>query len=168
MPFLVIFLLIKFFLPLTIFKFPFISSWLNYFYDTADGDILMHFNMNSNLYQLIDKSADYLTYIVMLYVGLGWKIRNTVITLFIYRTIGQILFFINSNDLFFFIFPNFLEPLFLIYSFLIYKYKNKGHIIYKNKLYIIWSLIIVFKMWNEWSLHVSRNDLSTSLFGFNN
>jgi len=162
--------IIKFLIPLTIFRFPFGASLTNFILDSIDGDILMHFGMPFSVYAPLDKIADYLTYIVMFLVGRKWKIGKLIIALFIFRTIGQFMFFATNNDLFMFYFPNFLEPLFLVYSFLLFKNKSevKAYKSYKKYLLIIWILIVVFKMWNEHNVHLGHIDLSEKYLGINN
>lgn len=160
----------KFLLPITIFRFPFGASLTNFILDTIDGDVLMHFGMPFSVYAPLDKLADYVTYIVMFLVGRKWKIGKLILGLFIFRTIGQLLFFTTGNDLFLFFFPNFLEPLFLVYSFLLFKHKSEGKAFksYKKYLLVIWVLIIIFKMWNEYNVHLGHIDLSEKYLGINN
>src|SRR3989304_3270606 len=49
---------------------------------------------------------------------------------------------------YFFYFQNFLEPLLLIYTYLIFKNKNekKAFSIYKKHLVLIWGIILVYKV----------------------
>ena len=164
--YLIIFL--KFFIPSLIIKFPFQTVWLNYFLDIIDGDILLNLGLNEYSYQTIDKFADFISYIFMLLVSLNWQIRKTVIALFIYRTIGQVLFFVSRNELSFFYFQNFLEPLMLIYTLLVFRNKSESKAFksYKRHLKLIWIIILGYKLWNEWYLHFANIDLSKILFGF--
>lgn len=162
--------LLKFLLPIAMLVYPFQASWANFVLDSIDGDILMHFGLEGYTYQSVDKLADYFTYIMMLIVGMRWKIKNKIVLLFLYRTIGQFLFFTTRNDFMFIFFPNFLEPLFMIYSLLLFKASSeaKAFSIYSRRKWLIWVIIITFKMWNEYNIHVIQNDLSQQFFGFNN
>ncbi len=164
----IIVVLLKFTLPVVFFWFPFQASWVNFILDSIDGDILMHYGLDSATYQTVDKLADYVTYIFMALVGYKWKIGRTIIALFIFRTIGQVLFFTTGNDIYFMIFQNYLEPLFMVYSFLLYKYKKNAFKIYKKYIVPIWIGIISYKMWNEYNVHLGKRDLSEIYFGFNN
>lgn len=159
----------KFLVPSLLLWFPFPAAWGNYFLDVIDGDILAQLGMQENTYQLIDKAADYASYIFMLIVGLRWQIRRTIIALFIYRTIGQLLFFTTRNELVFFYFQNFLEPLVMAYVFLLFRKKSEAeaYISYKKHFKLIWGIIIAYKLWNEWYLHFANIDLSLLIFGFN-
>ncbi len=166
---LIIVIALKFIVPSFMLAFPFAASWSNYVLDVVDGDVLQSLGLGEYWYQTIDKTADYFSYIMMLVVGLRWRIRKTIVTLFIYRTIGQALFFLTRNELMLFYFQNFLEPLVMIYALLIFKNKSeeKAYALYKKYFVLIWTIILAYKIWNEWYLHFANIDLSTIFFGFN-
>lgn len=165
----IIIIALKFIIPALLLVFPFAAAWLNYLLDVIDGDMLQALGMSDYNYQTVDKFADYVSYIFMLILGLRWRIKKTIIGLFVYRTIGQVLFFITRNELMFFYFQNFLEPLVMIYTLLIFKQKSeeKAYQSYKKQFFLIWAIIIGYKVWNEWYLHFANIDLSTIFFGFN-
>ncbi len=163
---LVIFL--KFFLPILFLRYPFPVSWINWLLDTTDGDILMHFGLQPFAYQTWDKLADWFTYLMMLLVGRKWRIRRTIVFLFIFRTVGQMVYFITRRDEVFFFFPNFLEPLFMLYSLLIFINRKQAYRRYRKYLLPFWTVIAAYKMWNEWNTHIAKNDLSQQWFGVNN
>ncbi len=156
----IIIVVLKFVLPLLIFKWPFQVSWLNFILDSVDGDILTPLGLDQASYQLLDKLADFLTYIVLFLVGRKWAIGKTITILFLVRAIGQLLYLGTQNELFLFFFPNFLEPLFLVYSLLLYFKKDKAYTVYRRYLLLIWIGIVLFKMWNEVNIHVLNRDLS--------
>lgn len=164
----VIVILLKFLIPMLMLIFPFPAVWGNYFLDVIDGDILLSLGLTDYLYQTIDKVADYWSYIFMLILGLRWKIKKIIIILFAYRTIGQLLFFLTRNELSFFVFQNFLEPLVMAYTLIIFKQKSetKAFQIYKRHFKLIWIIVIGYKLWNEWYLHFANIDLSLLFFGF--
>lgn len=149
--------------------FPFQAIWANYFLDIIDGDILQYFGMNDYTYQSIDKAADLFSYIFMLLLGLRWHIKKTIVLLFVYRLIGQIAFFVTRNELFFFYFQNFLEPLVIVYATAIFfsKSESKAYKWYRKNIFFIWVGILAYKIWNEWYLHFANIDLSTIFLGFN-
>ena len=158
---------LKFLIPPLFLKFPFQAVWGNYFLDVIDGDILHFLGMNEVTYQTIDKASDYVSYIFMLILGTRWRIRKIIVWLFIYRTIGQILFFITNKEIVFFYFQNFLEPLVMIYALLLFKKKSesKAYETYKKHFKLIWGIILAYKIWNEWYLHFANIDLSLLIFG---
>lgn len=160
---------LKFIIPSLMFWNPLVGSWGNYFLDVVDGDILLELGLSDFNYQTIDKFADLFSYAVMLLVGLKWSIRRTIIYLFIYRFIGQILFFLTRNEMMFFYFQNLLEPLVMAYSILLFRNKwddKKAFLSYKKHFILIWIIVIGYKIWNEWYLHFANIDLSTIFFGF--
>jgi len=73
----------------------------------------------------------------------------------------------TRNELFFFYFQNFLEPLMMIYALILFVQKDetKAYKVYKKYFFLIWGIIIVYKVWNEWYLHFANIDLSTIFFG---
>lgn len=147
---------------------PFVGSWGNYFLDVIDGDILLELGLSDYNYQTIDKIADFFSYGIMLLVGFRWSIKRTIIILFLYRMVGQILFFITRNEMMFFYFQNLLEPLVMAYSILLFKNKwddEKAFKSYKKHFILIWIIILGYKIWNEWYLHFANIDLSTIFFG---
>ena len=164
----VVIVLLKFVVPAFMFVNPFVGAWGNYFLDIVDGDILRALGMSEFGYQSIDKFADLVSYIFMFAVGIRWGIKRPIKYLFGYRMIGQIGFFITRSELWFVYFQNFLEPLVLVYTFLIFKKRSekKAHQTYLRHRKKIWGGVIVYKLWNEWYLHYANIDLSTIFFGF--
>lgn len=161
-------ILLKVLIPAAMLKFPLFGLWGNYFLDVIDGDILLSLGMTDQTYQLIDKSTDLISYFFMLVLGLRWSIKKIVIALFAYRIIGQVLYFVTGNELIFFYFQNFLEPLMMIYALILFKQKSeeKAYLTYKKHFILIWAIILIYKVWNEWYLHFANIDLSLIFFGF--
>lgn len=161
-------ILLKIAVPASMLKFPLFGLWGNYILDVVDGDILLSLGMSDSTYQLIDKSTDFISYIFMLILGLRWSIKKTVIILFSYRIIGQILYFVTGNELSFFYFQNFLEPLMMIYALILFKQasEQKAYLTYKKHIILVWAIVLIYKIWNEWYLHFANIDLSMLFFGF--
>src|SRR5687767_8949366 len=103
---------LKFILPLLIVRFPFWGGWSNFGLDAVDGDILLPLGLSDFVYQRIDKAADWVAYICMIVAARDWPIRRWMIALFVFRSLGQVLFFLTDDERVFFLFPNLLEPLF--------------------------------------------------------
>lgn len=160
---------LKILIPASMLFFPIFGLWGNYLLDIIDGDLLLSLGLTDNIYQTLDKSTDLISYIFMLILAWRWSIKKTAIILFTYRNIGQILFFITKNEIVFFYFQNLLEPLLLIYVLLIFKHKNEklAYFTYRKHLILVWTIVVGYKLWNEWYLHFANIDLSTLLFGFN-
>jgi hypothetical protein len=160
---------LKFIVPAGILWKPFQFVWANYLLDIIDGDILQEIGMSDYHYQTIDKSMDLVSYVFMLIAGSKWQIKRAIIALFSFRLIGQILFFLTRNELSFFYFQNFLEPLVMTYALLIFMKKSeaKAYLSYKKHFKLIWFIILTYKLWNEWYLHYANIDLSSLFLGFN-
>lgn len=157
----------KYVVPVLIVPFPFAAGWANFVLDTVDGDLLIPLGLDDDTYQLIDKSADWATYVGMAVAARRWHIKRTVFALFAMRTVGQLLFFITRAEIVFFLFPNFLEPLFLIYATIRHFRKDRVGEIYAAHRTAIWVFVVVYKLQDEWVTHVGnvdRTDLITSLF----
>lgn len=160
---------LKFVVPSLMPRFPFAGAWGNYVLDIVDGDVLLELGLSDETYQTVDKAADYFSYVIMLNVGLRWRIRDLIVLLFVYRSIGQSLYFATRKEIVFLAFPNFLEPLVLIYTLLLARHRGKkvpAYAAYREHRGLIWSVIVVYKLWNEWTLHYANIDLSSRLFGF--
>ena len=166
--FIALIILLKILVPFSMLKFPLFGLWGNYFLDVVDGDILLSLGLTDQTYQFIDKLADLVSYIFMLILGLRWSIKRTILVLFIYRFIGQILFFMTGNELVFLYFQNFLEPLMMIYALILFKQKleKRTFEVYKKYFFLIWAIVLIYKIWNEWYLHFANIDLSLLFFGF--
>jgi hypothetical protein len=99
---------LKFAVPSLMVQLPFAGAWGTYVLNGVNGDVLLELGVSEEAYQTIDKTADYFSYVVMLIVGLRWRTKRLIVLLFVYRTIGQALFFKTRNELAFVSFPNFM------------------------------------------------------------
>ena len=97
----------KYLVPVLIVRFPFAAGWVNFVLDTVDGDLLIPLGLEDDTYQLIDKSADWATYVGMVLAARRWPIARTVVVLFALRTVGQLAFFVTRDEFVFFLFPVF-------------------------------------------------------------
>ena len=159
----------KYLIPVLLVPFPFGAGWANFVLDTVDGDLLIPLGLEDSTYQPIDKAADYVTYIFMVIAAWKgkWPILNWIIGLFVLRTFGQLLFFITDEEIVFFIFPNFLEPLFLIYATLLFFKRERAHEVFTKWSIPIAVFIFLYKMQDEYITHVGnfdRSDFISDLF----
>lgn len=167
-------ILLKFVLPAAMVFFPFAAGWANFILDSIDGDILIPAGLIDANYQPIDKIADWCTYIAMALCAwrARWQIKKWIWGLFAFRSIGQALFLITRDERWFFYFPNFLEPLFLIYATILFfkKFNETAAFTYFSKrktLFMV--LIVVYKMQDEYFTHIAnidRTEFLQKLFGF--
>ncbi|MDE2701918.1 MAG: hypothetical protein F4X41_05120 [Chloroflexi bacterium] len=159
---------LKYLLPLLLIPFPFFAGWGNFVLDSVDGDLLIPLGLSDPVYQLIDKSADYVTYVGMVVAAWRWPVRRAVIAFFVLRTVGQALFFITGNEIVFFLFPNFLEPLFLVYATILLFKRGDAPAFFARHAVLIWVLVIAYKLQDEFITHVAnvdRSELISRLFG---
>ncbi len=159
---------LKYLLPLLLIPFPFLAGWGNFVLDSVDGDILIPLGLGEGIYQDVDKSADYVTYICMVIAAWRWPLRRVVIALFALRTVGQALFFITDDEIVFFLFPNFLEPLFLAYASIAFVKRSEAPAFFARHAIVIWLVVVVYKLQDEYVTHVGnidRTDLVGELVG---
>ena len=158
----------KYLLPLLLIPFPFLAGWANFVLDSADGELLIPLGLSDPVYQQIDKSADYVTYAFMVVAAWRWPLRRVIVALFALRTVGQALFFITSNEIVFFLFPNFLEPLFLVYATILFFKHSEAPAFFARHAVVIWVLVVAYKLQDEFITHVAnvdRSELIARLFG---
>lgn len=157
----------KYLLPVALLRFPFLAGWANFILDTVDGDLLIPLGLSDPVYQNIDKSADYVTYVFMVAAAWNWPLRRVIIALFAVRTVGQLLFFVTQNELVFFFFPNFLEPIFLVYATILFFQKERAPEFFRRHAPAIWTFVVLYKLQDEYVTHVGnidRSDLIRGLF----
>jgi len=158
---------LKFFLPVLYLFFPFAAGWGNFILDSVDGDLLIPAGLDNGLYQNLDKAADWVAYLFMFIWGWRKPIRREISIVFAMRTVGQVLFFTTQNEMVFFWFPNLLEPLFLVYVTIArFKGWQRAQEIYRQRIWLIWICILVYKIQDEYFTHVGnvdRTDLLRSL-----
>jgi hypothetical protein len=169
----------KFGLPVLIVWFPFAAGWANFVLDSVDGDLLVPLGLPNENYQPVDKLADWATYVAMVVAAFrnGWPIRRLILGLFVFRSIGQVCFLLTGNELFLAAFPNFLEPLFLVTATMLVwqrevrhkvDWKDRAFALLARHKWLIGTLIVVYKLQDEYITHVGnidRSDLLRQLLG---
>ena len=100
-----------------IFISPVIVTIVNLLLDGFDGELYKRSGYARPQYSMYDKILDYWWYIwVMIYVlATNVPAKDVFIVLFIYRTLGQILFLLFHNGIILFLFPNIFELVFFYY-----------------------------------------------------
>jgi hypothetical protein len=169
----------KFGLPLLIIRHPFAAGWANFLLDGFDGDLLIPLGLPNEIYQPVDKLSDWLTYLAIVVVAYrnAWPTKRLMLGLFVFRSIGQVSFLVTENELLLALFPNFLEPLFLVTaSILAYErvvrrlpdWQARGFAVLDRYRWLIGTLIVIYKLQDEWITHVGnidRSDLLRQLLG---
>jgi len=153
----------KYGLPALLPRFPFAAGWANFVLDTVDGDLLIPLGLSDPVYQNIDKSADYVTYVFMIVASRSWPMRKALLVFFGIRTVGQALFFLTHKEIVFFFFPNFLEPMFLGYATIRVFAKEGAPSFYRKHIVAIWAIVFLYKFQDEWITHVGNIDRSETI-----
>ncbi len=169
----------KFLLPLLIVRYPFAAGWANFVLDGVDGDLLVPLGLPNEAYQPVDKVTDWVTYVAIVVVAFrnAWPIRGLMLGLFLFRSIGQAAFLLTGNELLLALFPNFLEPVFLVTVTILAwnrvvrhraDWQAAGFATLHRHRWWIGSLIVVYKLVDEYITHVGnidRSDLLRQLLG---
>jgi hypothetical protein len=161
----------KFVLPLLIIRFPFAAGWANFALDGIDGDLLIPLGLPNEIYQPVDKISDWVTYVAIVVVGYRsrWPIRRLMLGLFLFRSVGQVAFLVTEEELFLALFPNFLEPLFLVTASILAwqravrhrpEWQERGFAVLHRHRWLIGTLIVVYKLQDEYFTHVANVDRS--------
>jgi hypothetical protein len=162
---------LKFALPVLIIRFPFAAGWANFALDGIDGDLLIPLGLPNDIYQPVDKISDWVTYVAIVIVGYRshWPIRRLMLGLFLFRTVGQVAFLLTGEELFLALFPNFLEPLFLVTASILAwqrvvrhnpDWRETSFAFLRRHRWPIGILIVVYKLQDEYFTHVANVDRS--------
>jgi hypothetical protein len=89
--------------------------------------------------------------------------------LFLFRTVGQVAFLLTEEELFLALFPNFLEPLFLVTASILAwervvrrlpDWRERGFAVLFQHRWLIGTLIVIYKLQDEYFTHVANVDRS--------
>jgi hypothetical protein len=161
----------KFALPVLIVRLPFAAGWANFVLDSVDGDLLVPLGLSNAFYQPIDKLADWATYVAIVVVAYrnAWPTKRLMLGLFLFRSVGQVGFLLTGNELLLAVFPNFLEPVFLVTaSILAYErvvrhlpdWQGQGFAVLHRHRWLIGTLIVIYKIQDEYVTHIGNIDRS--------
>ena len=97
------------------------------------------------------------------------RTKRLMLGLFLFRSVGQVGFLVTGNELLLAVFPNFLEPLFLVTaSILAYErairrlpdWQEAGFAVLRRHRWLIGTLIVLYKLQDEYVTHVGNIDRS--------
>lgn len=145
-----------------IFISPLSAIILSVFLDIIDADFAYQV-ISKKKYELIDKNLDLWWFInIMIYSALNFPdYKIYLLFLFIFRAIGQLIYYLTNSRRILIFFPNFFEWIF----FLIFIGKNYFPIILTTQNYILISLsIVIIKIIQEWFLHVADLSIKEIVF----
>lgn len=152
-----IILAVRLIIPLTIFKWPLYGGLLSLLADYFDLELINLINKGQfSNYQAADKMLDlyYLTFEA--WVALHWQnllAKTTALFLFLHRMIGTTVFEITKAEVWLFLFPNFFENFFLLYTAIIFAIKREPTIS-KKRLFILLFIISLPKLYQELFAHL--------------
>ncbi len=154
-------ILLRIFTAPLIFIWPLLSIILSVFLDLIDADFA-HKVVSKKLYQLFDKNLDlwwFINIIIYSYFNFpDYKIY--LLILFVYRLIGQLIYYLSRNRGVLLFFPNFFEWVFI----LIFIGKNYYPSILKGETFnLIILIIFIVKIFQEWFLHVANLSIREDL-----
>jgi hypothetical protein len=109
------------------------------------------------VYQKWDKGMDSYSYLFILWIVLQWKdkwARNVAIGLFIFRMVGQILFFITGWRTILFFFPNIFENFVIVCLVIFWRTKNLKLSMDRGQKVLMMLVLFIPKMIQEYFQHV--------------
>lgn len=157
MPFPWIETIVRLFVPLSIFRWPLFGILISNLCDMYDWKFVqVKTAADLKLYQTWDKSMDLYYQSIIVLVILRFKdtiFKKTAIFLFLFRMIGDSLFFLTANRNFLLYFPNFFENFVIFY--LLYKWITKNNILFssKKRFLLVAAVIGIPKIIHEYFLH---------------
>lgn len=143
----------------------FVSVWgvsiITFLTDLVDGEIFKRAGWTYTKYSICDKILDYYWYIFILaYVFLNnVPAREVFLILFLFRSLGQVLFLLTKKHLFLFLFPNIFEILFFFFLFTSIFPSLNPFMQFPKIIYLL-LLITPLVLIREYILHIKRSNLS--------
>jgi len=136
-----------------IFLFPVPIVLTLFFLDAIDGELASKKVLTLEQYEKLDKALDFWQYTnEIAFAATNLKTYFPfLIILFIYRMIGEVMFFFKNNRKILVFFPNFFENVFLL-IFLATYFKQLNFLI-TNNFYIYLIIVCILKIIQEWWLH---------------
>jgi hypothetical protein len=154
--FLVIFL--RLFIPLSILRSPLLGAFLSIGLDLLDWHLFQAFAPDQiSQYQELDKILDFYYIGLEASVVLLWKdvrVKRTAVFLFLYRTIGVLLFEVFQMRFLLLVFPNIFEVFFIFY--LIYSRFKKTTALSLKEMILFFIFLGVPKIIQEYVMHYAQ------------
>ena len=149
-----------------IFIWPLLSIILSFFLDVIDIEFASRKVLTLSEYERYDKALDLWWYFnVMIF---SWfqlpNYRYILLILFIFRTVGENIFFIKNDRRIFFLFPNFFENIFFLIFFSIY-FRQLNFLLDKKFVFFSLSVVIIEKIFQEWWVHIAKISIPEHFFG---
>ena len=137
---------------------PFEGLILSMVLDSIDQYFFAWGNISKEYYHLWDKPIDFIGYPVILYLSFFTPIFPVMLILFIYRSLGHLIYAFKKNTKIFILFPNIFE-----YYFLAYLIIERFKLDFSIDDWRLWVGLIVFKLVHEVYVHIFPNDTAYKL-----
>ncbi len=149
-----------------IFIWPLTAIILSFFLDVIDIEFASRGALTLEKYERYDKALDLWWYFNVM--TFSWfylpNYRYVLLILFIFRTVGEVIFFIKKDRRIFFLFPNFFENIFFLIFFSL-NFKQLNFLLDKKYFLFSLSASISLKIFQEWWVHIAQISISEHFFG---
>jgi len=149
-----------------IFIWPLLSIILSFFLDIIDIEFASRKVLTLDEYERQDKILDlwwYLNAVIFSWFHLPYY-RFLLLILFIFRAIGEVIFFIKNDRKVFFLFPNFFENIFFLIFLSVY-FKQLNFLLNSKFIFFSLSVAIIAKIFQEWWIHIALISIPEHFFG---
>lgn len=149
-----------------IFIWPLPAIILSFFLDFIDIEFASRKVLTLSEYERYDKALDswwYLNVMIFSWFQLP-SYKFILLILFIFRTIGEIIFFIKNDRRIFFLFPNFFENIFMLIFFSIY-FQQLHFLLGKRFIFFSLAIVVISKIFQEWWVHIAQISIPEHFFG---
>lgn len=149
-----------------IFVWPLPAIILSFFLDVIDIEFASRKVLTLSEYERYDKALDlwwYFNAMIFSWFHLP-NYRFLLLILFIFRTVGEIVFFIKNDRRIFFLFPNFFENIFFLIFFSIY-FRQLNFLLDRKFIFFSLSIAIITKIFQEWWVHIAQISIPEHFFG---
>jgi hypothetical protein len=158
--------LLRFIFPMFIFSFPALTVFVAIFLDAVDGEFASQEVLSHEKYQIVDKLMD--NWFDLWALAYSYFAFNDffifLLILIVFRFIGLAVFLKFGRRGALVIFPNFFENAFLLFFFV--SLFNLGFLITGVNLYYSLTAVFVFKILQEYWLHILKKSLVEDVFKF--
>lgn len=142
------------------------TTLVNFIVDLSDGELFKHAGIKHSVYSSIDKALDLYWYVFILlyFVKEAIPTLDVFVFLFVFRFLGQTLYFITRRHIFFFLFPNIFE--FVFFGYVLSLWVPALQVFFEPKT--IWFTAFFFTpliLVREWVLHIQKANFSWLLTG---
>lgn len=149
-----------------IFIFPFQSVILSFFLDVIDIEFASRRVITLDQYEKNDKIFDLWWYAFCLFYSFFYLKHwfNFLLILFLYRLVGDVIFFVKGHRKIFMLFPNFFENVFFL-LFFSNLFESLSFLISKNNFFISIIAVSLIKIFQEWWIHWAQISIPEDFFG---